>query len=107
MVSTFSKNETAQKTIDETLAVLKEYAAQGANQNELDAAKNLVKAQFPRALETADKLAFNLIVLDFYGPGPQYLINFNRNIDSYTLKDINDAVRKYLKPEQMLIMSFN
>lgn len=107
VVSTFSKNESAQKTVDETLAVLKSYANEGANQKELDAAKNLVKAQFPRALETADKLAFNLIVLDFYGIGAQYLINFNRNIDSYSLTDVNQTIQKYLKPDQMLIMSFN
>lgn len=107
VVSTFSKNETAQKTVDETVNVLKQYVEQGADQKELDAAKNLVKAQFPRALETADKLAFNLLVLDFYGVGTDYLINFNKMIDSYSLADINETIKKYLKPEQMLIMSFN
>lgn len=107
VVSTFSKNETAQKTVDETVGVLKRYVETGAEQKELDAAKNLVKAQFPRAMETADKLAFNLLVLDFYGVGTDYLINFNRNVDSYSLADINETIRKYLKPEQMLIMSFN
>lgn len=107
VVSTFSKNETAQKTVQETVDVLKKYVEQGAEQKELDAAKNLVKAQFPRAMETADKLAFNLLVLDFYGVGTDYLINFNYNVDSYSLADINETIKKYLKPDQMLIMSFN
>jgi len=106
VVSTFSKNETAERTIEETRKVLQTYYQEGPNQKELEAAKNLVKAQFPRALETADKLAFNFLVLDFYGIGPSYLINFQKTIDSYSLNDIHQAVRNYLKPDQLLIMSF-
>ncbi|MFN8791563.1 MAG: M16 family metallopeptidase [Bdellovibrionales bacterium] len=106
VVSTFSKNETAVQTIEETRKVLQTYYQEGPSQKELDAAKNLVKAQFPRALETADKLAFNFLVLDFYGIGPSYLINFEKTIDSYSLRDIHQAVRNYLKPDQLLIMSF-
>ncbi len=107
VVSTFSKNESAEKTIEETVQVLNEYAKTGATQKELDSAKNLVKSQFPRALETADKLAYNLLVLDFYGIGAEYLVNFNKNIDSYSLSDINKVIKEHLRPKDMLIMSFN
>lgn len=107
VVTTFSKNESADRTINETLDVVRKFSGEGANQKELDAAKNLSKSQFLRALETADKLAYNLMVLDFYGIGAQYLINFNRDIDSYSLSDINATARRHLKPNDMLIMSFN
>lgn len=106
IVTTFSKNPTAQQTVDEVFNVLKKFQSEGVTQAELSAAKNLVKAQLPRALETADRLAYNLIALDFYGVGVDYLINFNRNIDSYDLDQINKTLREYLKPDQMQVIIY-
>lgn len=106
VISTFSKNPSAQQTVDEVFNVLKKLIAEGITQAELSAAQNLVKAQLPRALETADRLAYNLIVLDFYGVGSSYLINFNRTIDSYDLATINKALRDHLKPEQMQVLVY-
>jgi zinc protease len=106
IVSTFSKNPTAQQTVDEVFSVLKKFVDEGATEAELSASKNLVKAQLPRALETADQLAYNLIALDFYGVGVDYLINFNRTIDNISLTDINKALRQYLKPEQMQVLVY-
>ncbi len=105
-ISTFSKNPTAQQTVDEVFNVLKKFLDEGITAAELSAAKNLVKAQLPRALETADRLAYNLIALDFYGVGVDYLINFNRTIDSYELNEINNTMRKYLKPDQMQVLVY-
>ncbi len=106
IISTFSKNPTAQKTVDEVFGVLKKLIDEGITQAELSAAQNLVKAQLPRALETADRLAYNLIALDYYGIGVGYLINFNRTIDSYDLSQINKALRDYLKPDQMQVLIY-
>lgn len=106
IISTFSKNPTAQQTVDEVFNVLKKFIDEGVTAAELSAAKNLVKAQLPRALETADRLAYNLLALDFYGVGVDYLINFNRTIDSYDLKEINSTMRNYLKPDQMQVLVY-
>jgi zinc protease len=106
IISTFSKNPTAQKTVDEVFGVLKKALDEGFTDEELSAAKNLVKAQLPRALETADRLAFNLIALDFYGIGVGYLINFDRNIDSYSLAQINQTLHQYIKPDQMQVLIY-
>lgn len=107
VISTFSKNETAEKTITEIQAVVQNFAKNGITKDELNAAKNLAKAQLPRSLETSDKLAYNLIVLDYYGLGAQYLIQFNKTIDAITVQDVNALVKNYFKPEQLEIMSFN
>jgi zinc protease len=106
IISTFSKNPTAQQVVDESFAVMKKFLDEGASSEELAAAKNLVKAQLPRALETADRLAYNLIALDYYGVSVDYLIHFNESIDSYTLNDINQTLRQYLKPDQMQVLVY-
>jgi len=107
VVSTFSKNETAEKTISEIQTLIQNFAKNGITKDELNAAKNLAKAQLPRSLETSDKLAYNLLLLDFYGLGAQYLIQFNQKIDAITVQDVNAVVKNYFKPEQLEIMSFN
>lgn len=106
VISTFSKNEVADRTISEIQKVVTEFVAQGITSDELDSAKNLAKAQLPRALETSDKLAYNLMVLDFYGVGVNYLIGYNEAVDSITKNQVNQVIRKHFQPDQLEIISF-
>lgn len=105
-VSTFTKNESVGKTLDETLKVLNEFVEKGISDKELDAAKNQLIGQFPQAIDTADKLAFNLLILDFYGVPVTYLTDYNKTIQSFTLKDINEALRRHLDPKNMKVVIY-
>lgn len=106
VISTFSKNEVADRTISEVQKLVKDFVASGVTNEELSSAKNLAKAQMPRALETSEKLAYNLMVLDFYGVGSQYLINYNRDVDQISKNDVNEVIRKHFSDQQLEIMSF-
>jgi zinc protease len=106
VISTFSKNEAADRTISEIQKLVSEFATQGITSDELFAAKNLAKAQLPRALETSDKLAYNLMALDFYGIGSNYLIRYNDSIDRITKDQVNQVIRKHFRADQMEIISF-
>lgn len=106
VISTFSKNETSAQTVSEIKTVLKRFVDEGVQKEEMNAAKNLIKAQLPRALETSDKLGYNLIALDFYGVGQNYLLTFNEKVDALTIQEINRTLRQYLKPEEMQVFIF-
>lgn len=106
VITTFSKNEVADRTISEVQKLVKDFVASGVTNEELSSAKNLAKAQMPRALETSEKLAYNLMVLDFYGVGSQYLINYNRDVDQISKNDVNEVIRKHFSDQQLEIMSF-
>ncbi|MBX3019043.1 MAG: insulinase family protein [Bdellovibrionaceae bacterium] len=105
-ITTFTRNEKAADTIRETLKMVKDFAEKGVNQRELDAAKALMIGQFPSALETPDRLAYNLLVLRRYGIGDDYLRNFHQNVNAITLGDLNSAIRKHVKPDQMRIVVY-
>lgn len=105
-VSTFSKNPTAQQTVDEVFNVLKKMIHEGVTADELKAAKNLAQAQFPRSIETADRLAYNMMALDFYGVPLEYFVKFNQMIDAITLDQVNKAIKEYLKPDQMQVLVY-
>lgn len=105
-IATFTKNETAGKTLEETLKVLDEVVAKGVTEAELTSAKAQLIGQFPRALETADRLAFNLLVLDFYGVPQSYLTEFNRNVAKITLPEINAALKSHVNPKAIKILVY-
>jgi zinc protease len=106
IISTFSKNPTAQQTVDEVFNVLKKILQEGVSAEELKAAKNLAQAQFPRSIETADRLAYNMMALDFYGVPLDYFEKFNQLIDAITLDQVNKAIKEYLKPDQMQVLVY-
>ena len=62
--------------------------------------------QFPRAIETADRLAYNLLALDFYGIPVTYLTQFNDNVRAIKLKQVNEILQKKIKPEQLKILIY-
>lgn len=105
-ISTFTKNETAGKTLDETLSVLGSYAEKGADEREIGAAKNQLVGQFPRAIETADRLAFNLLALDFYGIPVEYLTTYNKNVSALKSKDAMMAFKKTVDPSKVKVIVY-
>jgi zinc protease len=102
-VTTFTKNETTGQVIEQINAELKKLVDEGVTQKELSSAKNMVLAQFPRALETVDRIAFNFMYLDFYGVGPNYLYEFQRSVDRLSLDDVNEAIKNHLVLDKVKI----
>jgi zinc protease len=105
-ISTFSRNEKAGEAIKNTVQVTKEFQDNGATDKELMSAKNLLVGQFPAAIETVDRLAFNLLALRLYGVPDAYLVNFFDNVNSIRLKDLNETIKKHFKADQLKIVVF-
>lgn len=105
-ISTFTKNESVGKTIEETLKVVTDYVAQGATEKEVAAAKNQLIGQFPRAIETPDRLAYNLLALDFYGIPVTYLTDYNSNVSKISVKEVNDVIKKYINPGTLKVLVY-
>ena len=105
-ISTFTKNETAGKTVDETLGVLSSYLETGADEKEISASRNQLIGQFPRAIETADRLAYNLLALDFYGISMDYLTDYNKNVAAISAKDAHAAIKKALSAQNVKVLVY-
>ncbi len=105
-ISTFTKNETAGKMVEEVLKAVDQYVTEGAKDSEISAAKSQLIGQFPRAIETADRLAYNMLALDFYGISYDYLTKFNQNVESISLKDANQSVAKHLDTKKFKILVY-
>ncbi|PWU12795.1 MAG: insulinase family protein [Bdellovibrio sp.] len=100
-INTASRNEKSADTIQETLAVLKDFVEKGVNDNEVTAAKTLMIGQFPSAIETVDRLATNLLILRRYGVADDYLSKYEANVNRLTTAEINDSIRRHIRPGQI------
>jgi len=105
-ISTFIKNETAAKALDETLKVVADYDAGGATDAEVAASRNQLVGQFPRAIETADRLVYNLLVLDFYGISNDYLVDYIKNVNKIKMKEINGAFKRHVDPKNFKVVVY-
>ena len=103
-ISTFTKNQTVGTTIDESLKVLRKFYSEGVNSDEVDSARNFLMGAFPRAIETPERLGFNLALLRLYGISDDYLKNFVANVDSISIADVNDAIKRHFNVNDLKIL---
>jgi zinc protease len=105
-ISTFTRNDKVGETIKSSLAVLKDFIEGGVTDKELDAAKALLVGQFPAAIETVDRLAFNLLILRLNGIDDSYLKDFFTNVNGISRSDVNAAIKKYFSSDKMKILVY-
>jgi zinc protease len=100
-ISTFTRNDKVGETIKNTEEIFKQFVTQGITDSELASAKAVLTGQFPMAIETTDRLAYNLMLLRFYGVSDSYLKNFFDDVNAITVEQVNAAIHKHLSVENL------
>lgn len=107
VVETFTKNASVGQTITEAQKVLAEFKKVGATSSEIDRAKGYLKGIFPASIETPEKLAFNLMLLRYYGIPDSYLTTYLQQIDNMSTREINEAINRHLDPSKMKVLVYS
>lgn len=102
-ISSFTRNDKVAEAIRVTQEVIEEFR-KGVTSKELDAAKAYLIGQFPAAVETPERLAFNLMVLRYYGIPDTYLSDFLENVNSISLKEVNREIEHFFQLKKMKIL---
>ncbi len=105
-ISTFTRNDKVGETIKKTLQELERFRSQGATDQEVKDAKAFMIGNFPRAIETAEKLANNLMLLRLYNVSDEYLEDFVDSVEKISTAEINQVIKNYLKPESLKILVY-
>ena len=103
-ISTYTANETTEKTIDMALDVLKSFHEKGITEEQLTSAKNYIKGQYPPRVETSDQLASLMTTLDFYGLDEGEVNNLYSKIDSMTLADAQRIIKQYFPLDNLVFV---
>jgi zinc protease len=103
-ISTFTRNETIRKTVDESIKVLKTLMDNGPTDDELAKAKRYLTGQFPLGLQAPDALAAQLLDIEFYGLDPTYVETFNDRVNAVTMADARRALKSYFCADDLRIL---
>ena len=103
-ISTFTKAESVGKVVDETVKLYRGFISGGVTGEELKRAKGYLKGIFPQAIETSDKLGFNLVLLRLYGIPDRYLTHYIHDLDDVSVSEVNAAIRRNMKPDDLVIV---
>ncbi len=103
-ISTFTRTEKTGEAIAEILKTYKKFFDEGVKPEEVESAKGFLAGGFGRTLETAERLAFNLLVLRIYGVPDTYLSNFESNVEDVSVSDVNRVIKMYFRPDQMKVL---
>lgn len=103
-VSTFTRNETLRKAVDETMKVIRTLLAQGPSEDELAKAKRYLTGQFPLGLQAPDDLAAQLTNIEFYALEPNTLQTFSERVNAVTMADVRRALKSYFCVDDFKIL---
>lgn len=105
-IYTFTRVDKIGETVDETLKTYREFVKAGVTDAEVDTVKALMKGQFPRAFETPEALAKQLLILNRYGVPTSYLTNYLADLDAMNKESINATIQRYFDPENLRILVY-
>lgn len=100
-----TKNSTTDETIQLILKQLKLYYQQGPTPQEIDAAKTDIIGGFPLHFDSNSNIADNLSIIGFYRLPLDYFNTYQSNIAKVTNDEVLKAIRNYMAPSQMLVVS--
>ncbi len=103
-ISTFTKIETTNETIDVVLEEIKKYRAKGATADELKKGQNYIAGSFARSLQSPEALAGRLTDIELYGFPKNHLETYIQRLRAVTLDDVRRVVQKYFLLDDLLIV---
>ncbi|MEO5618387.1 MAG: pitrilysin family protein [Candidatus Eisenbacteria bacterium] len=104
VISTFTRNETLRKTLDEVIKVVQALRTDGPTEEELVRAQRYLAGQFPRGLQAPDDLAAQLLNAEFYRLEPEYLQTFTARLAAVTLVDCRRALKSYFCTDDLKLL---
>jgi zinc protease len=93
-----------EKAINSALNVLRDYVKNGIRPEELSDEKSSAIGSFKVGLSTNAGLARALWDAEFYKLGPDYVDHYPQLIQSVTVEEVNAAIRKYFRPDQLTVV---
>jgi hypothetical protein len=88
----------------ELIGELKRIANEPVTDDELDNAKNYLIGIFPLTIETPNQIASQVVEARLLGLGKEYLETYRERIAAVTVKDVQEAMQKYLHPDNLAII---
>jgi zinc protease len=105
MMGLQTRTEKTEEAITLLRKTLHKYIEEGPSAAELKASKQNITGGFPLRLDSNAKIIGNLAVIGFYELPLDYLDTFNRQVEAVSVKDIRDAFRRRIDPDDLVTVT--
>ncbi|CAD0004701.1 M16 family metallopeptidase [Flavobacterium chungangense] len=93
-----------QKGLDATMVQLNKWVKEGITAEELENKKTNLIGSFKVGLSTTNGVAGTILSFIERGLEPSYIEQYPKDIQKVTLKEVNDAITKYVQLDKMIII---
>ena len=100
-----TKKEQANDAMKVVNATVAKFIQNGVTERELKAAKDNLTGGFPMRIDSNAKILDYLSVIGFYKLPLTYLDDFNKEISKVSIKQIKDAFKRRVKPENFVTVT--
>ncbi len=100
-VTSFTRNDSTAAAITATIDQLRKIRSEGVTDKELADTKSFYTGYFPLQFETPEQIATQILVVELYNLGEDYLTNYTKNINAVTKEDVQRVAQKYIDPDNL------
>lgn len=103
-VSTYTQNDSTAAAIGAIIDEIKRMRAQGVTDKELSDTKSFYTGYFPLQFETPEQIATQILNVEIYDLGEDYIQNYVQRINAVTKEDVLRVAQKYLEPDNLKLV---
>ena len=103
-VSTFTRVDSTLGAIQAILDQLKKIRTEKVSDKELSETKSFYSGYYPLQFETPEQIATQILNVELYDLGEDYIMNFRKNISAVTADDILRVAQEYLDPDNIKLV---
>lgn len=100
-----TRNDSAKKAIDLSTEVLNKFMSQGPTAEEVKKAKQGIIDSFPSNISSNSRILGAVTSIGFYDLPINYLDTYRDKISAISVKEINSAFKKVVKPQQLITVT--
>ena len=93
-----------QKGLDASMVQIRNWVENGLTAEELESKKTNIIGGFKVGTATTASMARTVLGFIERGQDPEYFIQYPKEVEKVTLKQVNDIIRKYVQLDKMLII---
>ncbi len=103
-INTFTRNDSTAAAIAAIIDQIKRIRTEGVTDKELEDTKSFYSGYFPLQFETPSQIATQILDVELYDLGEDYIQNYREKINAVTKEDVLRVAQKYLDPDNLKLV---
>lgn len=104
VVGTFTQNDSTAAAVSAIIGEIEKIRTGGVTDKELEDTKSFYNGYFPLQFETPSQIATEILNVELYDLGENYLKDYRKNISAVTKEDVLRVAQKYLDPKNLKLV---